>query len=746
MNNDKKFQVEIRTLKNISSILDDLYMEDIEQLEEMIALNTFKIAVIGGFSVGKTTFLNALIGRRLLYSSAKEATGTITYIKNSNEKCAVIELENNKRKKVNLESDTAYDSLKQYLNKNSNERAESVEIRYPLDGINKDVTLVDTPGFEGVSKKEMEITKKLMKEANATILMIKHNGLVKNDLDVLTGKLKEFGRIQTKDIFIVINKIGELYDIKSQNEIEESINRIINDVKSHLKENNLENIKVYALDSKDYLWGVDTDLYKSVKSKEGVKKILPQEEYGRRSKRFTNFKNGLSLFLEDSNRERAFEENIRERIVSFIEIFDEELKDRQRTSSESINSQITGLENQKYLIIENRRKILNKMKRQVSSSKDNFLEALKNDNNEQKKKENKEIAVYIHNELTTIEQLKLHGERRILNFLKAKINNKKEESLAQADIFLKSVSHIIGNLFSMEFNKILKSNINYSFNLQAQKTGIDFTFKYVEKEDDILKSIENEKMHKSAKIQKLKEKIMQMERENNESKINRYKEQLKDIDDNIKREINRIGTRPEPKQKYRTVTKTRRKFLFFKEEYDVEVPDGLDYTQCNNWDREKQNILTQGESSKSKIYSKIDYINSQINLISISKSELQSELRELSDIESNLKEAEKRHKHMKEKDKQLFLERKQNELSVYAEQVLKNNNKELYKCISEMMFENEKIINTQIESQAEDYIKIVEKQLDEKIERLKKLIDNTNVESGQAIRSFEVLKDEYKLL
>lgn len=54
----------------------------------------------------------------------------------------------------------------------------------------------------------MQITKSLIKEANAVIFMIAINGLVKNDLEILTGRLKEFGKIQTKEIFVVINKIN----------------------------------------------------------------------------------------------------------------------------------------------------------------------------------------------------------------------------------------------------------------------------------------------------------------------------------------------------------------------------------------------------------------------------------------------------------------------------------------------------------------------------------------------------------
>ena len=231
MNKKDKFRNEIKILKNISLLLDGLYMDDIEKLEEMVESNAFKVAVIGGFSAGKTTFLNAFIGRRLLYSSATEATGNLTFIQNSDDKEAVIEFSDERTEKIDLSHDDAYEELIQYLNKNSASKAKSISMKYPIAGINKDVILVDTPGFEGVSKEEMNITKFLVKEANAVIFMVKHSGLGKNDLDILTGRLAEFGKIQTKEIFLIINKIGELYDIEQADEVEKDVERIVSDVK-----------------------------------------------------------------------------------------------------------------------------------------------------------------------------------------------------------------------------------------------------------------------------------------------------------------------------------------------------------------------------------------------------------------------------------------------------------------------------------------------------------------------------------
>lgn len=84
----------IEVLKIASKSSDYLYAEEIQEVEDALKhykdYNTFKIAVIGEFSVGKSTFLNALIGKRLLYSAAQEATGVAVEITNSNKKVATV--------------------------------------------------------------------------------------------------------------------------------------------------------------------------------------------------------------------------------------------------------------------------------------------------------------------------------------------------------------------------------------------------------------------------------------------------------------------------------------------------------------------------------------------------------------------------------------------------------------------------------------------------------------------------------
>lgn len=55
------------------------------ELEQMVVSECFNVMVLGMFSRGKSTFLNSLIGKHLLFEDPNEATGSITLIRNSNE-------------------------------------------------------------------------------------------------------------------------------------------------------------------------------------------------------------------------------------------------------------------------------------------------------------------------------------------------------------------------------------------------------------------------------------------------------------------------------------------------------------------------------------------------------------------------------------------------------------------------------------------------------------------------------------
>lgn len=73
----------IEQIKDCSFIISDgFYKDSIENIEKAFEKKPFRIALVGEFSTGKSTFINALIGRDLLLHATEEVTATITNIHN----------------------------------------------------------------------------------------------------------------------------------------------------------------------------------------------------------------------------------------------------------------------------------------------------------------------------------------------------------------------------------------------------------------------------------------------------------------------------------------------------------------------------------------------------------------------------------------------------------------------------------------------------------------------------------------
>lgn len=100
--NENKINIILNKINKINHLTNKIFSDEIKDIEDMYNDNIFKVVVIGEFSSGKSTFLNALIGRRILYSDIDEATGMTTTIENSDNNVAIINFEDGDIKKYQL--------------------------------------------------------------------------------------------------------------------------------------------------------------------------------------------------------------------------------------------------------------------------------------------------------------------------------------------------------------------------------------------------------------------------------------------------------------------------------------------------------------------------------------------------------------------------------------------------------------------------------------------------------------------
>lgn len=163
-----------------------------------------RIAVVGEFSSGKSTFINALIGQDILKHALQETTATLTRLVNVDQNDA-----RNGRGCVTLRDGSTiqldnFQQLRDYTTTSSEKldvaaQVAQVELYLSVFPSRHPIVIVDTPGLNGMADGHREQTEELVQQAHACIYLIQRRGLSESDLQILrklTGFQKNFIFIQ----------------------------------------------------------------------------------------------------------------------------------------------------------------------------------------------------------------------------------------------------------------------------------------------------------------------------------------------------------------------------------------------------------------------------------------------------------------------------------------------------------------------------------------------------------------------
>lgn len=199
----------------------------LKKLRSNVADGLFSIVLVGEFSSGKSTFLNALMRRRILPTFSDEATATVNFLCHTSrapdgEAGVVYYRDPAVEKKVlhKLNPTVLEQVVSTRGNTDEQQIATSVDhVDLFLDSefLRDGVMLVDSPGLNGVADHHREITEDQVKASHACIFLFSadHPGS-KTDFEYLR-ELKQ----QSNNIFFVLNKIDRIK--KSEGETAESV-------------------------------------------------------------------------------------------------------------------------------------------------------------------------------------------------------------------------------------------------------------------------------------------------------------------------------------------------------------------------------------------------------------------------------------------------------------------------------------------------------------------------------------------
>jgi len=180
--------------------------EDCRQLLAKLAEDRFNLVVLGQYKRGKSSLLNAILGRELLPTGMLPVTSAITTIRFG--ACERLVLARAGR----LDETVPLGTLAQYVTQEGNpgnvKEIEQAYLELPLPLLRAGVHLVDTPGIGSRHEENTRTTRAFLPQADAVIFV---TGVDTPLTEVETAFLQET-RQYVRRTFFVVNKVDLLSD------------------------------------------------------------------------------------------------------------------------------------------------------------------------------------------------------------------------------------------------------------------------------------------------------------------------------------------------------------------------------------------------------------------------------------------------------------------------------------------------------------------------------------------------------
>lgn len=410
----------------------DLIKFDIDPMEIEEYLNKFKnneaiVSIAGEFSAGKSTFLNALIGKnKFLPEALKECTPVlIDLIKSDSDKMFLVYNDGSTK-----EVEKREDSIEMYARytKEYDENLKMITVPVESQYLTERVHFVDTPGSNTIIGKHEEIANYILKKSDV-ILYVINKGLKDTDFKRLE-KIKKY----TDDIIIIITHIDQTEDGQAYKP-KETIDRFVQEAAENINDKlGIEDIDIFPVGS---IQALHDDAYiKPIR--ECIDEYIEENTYSIMKKRVEK---QLSVVFQNKQRQLHHElellllgvENEQENLVQKIERFEEKINKVESNNTTKVK-RLKDLANQQKamlkkeietLINEHKEKLLSELISSEVTSEDitnMFVNANENISNELIKKIEQKIQFMLE---TTYQEMN-NDIKNILETVNIDFNQKIE--------------------------------------------------------------------------------------------------------------------------------------------------------------------------------------------------------------------------------------------------------------------------------------------------------------------------------
>ena len=211
---------EYEIVRNVIDALPEQYKNTVEDVWQQLnpQEKKLKMALVGAFSVGKSSLLNALLGDRWLYTAQEEATALPTLIQYAEEK--EISLINTDKSSIEIDFETF-----SHVTVNAPHDAQCVMLNLPQNWL-KDLIIVDLPGLGSVSERHYSYTVAQIQQADVILYVVAPRGVTVSDIETLK-LIQSYG----KHLLVVVNRWDEVQNALSLGEKTPDLDKWLGQIK-----------------------------------------------------------------------------------------------------------------------------------------------------------------------------------------------------------------------------------------------------------------------------------------------------------------------------------------------------------------------------------------------------------------------------------------------------------------------------------------------------------------------------------
>lgn len=230
----------------------------LKTLRDNLESRKFRVAVVGEFNRGKTSFVNALLGKEILPSDYMPTTASINRITYNDTPNAYIVMKSGEKRPVQIAD------LADYVTKLSTDAAEiaaqvdEAVVEYPSLFCRNGVDLIDTPGMNDEASMN-QVTVSRLESIDLAIVAVDASMPFSMTECAFTVQLLESP--QVCQIIIVITKIDQIREREREKLVNFTVDRVREDIGEYLSKNNASGDiveKYHAIFDKPYVFPVSS--------------------------------------------------------------------------------------------------------------------------------------------------------------------------------------------------------------------------------------------------------------------------------------------------------------------------------------------------------------------------------------------------------------------------------------------------------------------------------------------------------